>query len=441
MRKSATIIAAVATFAFTASTQAQNKKWTLKECIDYAILHNIEVKQSQNQIKNLHIERNTLKSSFLPDLNAGASQRFSFGRALNQDNTYEDSNIQNSSFSVNTEMPLFTGFKTSASLSRNRFDILAAEANKELIENNLSLNVASYYFQILLNKEIYRIAQEQIQLTKEQEIRTQLLIENGKAPRSQLYDVKAQLADDELAATEARNSLRLSFLELMQLMELQGEVNFDVDSLDASVMPMESAAPERIYHSALSCMPQIKQAHYSLQSKMKSIKVARAGYYPQLSVGAGINTGYYYSRGAMNASFHQQFKNNMQKSVYFTLSIPLFDRFATRNQVRAARLEENNARLSLENEKKTLYKDIEKACMDAVAAFDKYESTTKAVAANREAYVYAWEKYAAGKSAVYEYNEIKMKLADALSRQSQAKYTYLLKERILAFYSCQSLAE
>lgn len=441
MKKSATIIAAVATLAFTASTQAQNKKWTLKECIDYAILHNIEVKQSRNQIKSLQIERNTLKSSFLPDVNAGASQRFSFGRALNQDNTYEDSNIQNSSFSVNTEMPLFTGFKTSASIARNKFDILAAEANKELIENNLSLNVASYYFQILLNKEIYRIAQEQIQLTKEQETRTRLLIENGKAPRSQLYDVKAQLADDELTATEARNSLRLSFLELMQLMELQGEASFDVDSLDASVMPMESAAPERIYRSALSCMPQIKQAHYSLQSKMKSIKVARAGYYPQLSVGAGINTGYYYSRGAVNASFHQQFKNNMQKSVYFTLSIPLFDRFATRNQVKAARLEENNARLSLENEKKTLYKDIEKACMDAVAAFDKYESTTKAVAANREAYVYAWEKYAAGKSAVYEYNEIKMKLADALSRQSQAKYTYLLKERILAFYSCQSLVE
>ena len=120
-------------------------------------------------------------------------------------------------------MPLFTGFKTSASITRNKFDILAAEANKELIENNLSLNVTNYYFQILLNKEIYRIAQEQIRLTKEQEIRTRILIENGKVPQSQLYDVKAQLADDELVATEARNSLRLSFLDLMQLMELKGE--------------------------------------------------------------------------------------------------------------------------------------------------------------------------------------------------------------------------
>ena len=105
----------------------------------------------------------------------------------------------------------FTGFKTSASITRNKFDILATEADKELIENNLSLNVTNYYFQILLNKEIYRIAQEQIRLTKEQEIRTRILIENGKVPQSQLYDESSVLADDELVATEARDSLRLSF--------------------------------------------------------------------------------------------------------------------------------------------------------------------------------------------------------------------------------------
>ena len=112
-----------------------------------------------------------------------------------------------------------------------------------------------------MNKEIYRIAQEQIRLTKEQEIRTRILIENGKVPQSQLYDIKAQLADDELVATEARNSLRLSFLDLMQLMELKGEEYFDVDSLDESIVSMESVTPEGIYASALSCMPQIKQAH------------------------------------------------------------------------------------------------------------------------------------------------------------------------------------
>lgn len=420
---------------------SQEKKWTLSECIDYAVTHNIEVKQSDNQIQNLKVEKNTLRNSFLPNLNAGASQNFTFGRSLNQNNTYEDSNIQNSSFSVTTEIPIFAGFKRTASIAQNRFDLLAAEANRELIENNLSLNVAGAYFQILLNKEIYRIALEQIQLTKEQEACTQLLIENGKAAESQLHDVRAQLADDELTATEAKNSLRLAFLELAQLMELKGHERFDIDSLGREISVPDMLSPVSIYQSALTCMPQIRQAYYTLQSKTKGIRIAKSGYYPTLSFAAGINTNYYDNGSGLGETFRRQLNNNMQKSLCFTISIPLFDRFSTRNQVRTARIDEDNARLSLENEKKQLYKNIEQAYTDAISAFEKYRSTTKAVAANQEAHRYAMEKYAAGKSTVFEYNEVKMKLANALSQQSQAKYTYLLKDRVLTFYSCSSLTD
>lgn len=420
---------------------SQEKKWTLSECIDYAVTHNIEVKQSDNQIQNLKVEKNTLRNSFLPNLNAGASQNFTFGRSLNQNNTYEDSNIQNSSFSVTTEIPIFLGFKRTASIAQNRFDLLAAEANRELIENNLSLNVAGAYFQILLNKEIYRIALEQIQLTKEQEACTQLLIENGKAAESQLYDVRAQLADDELTATEAKNSLRLAFLELAQLMELKGHERFDIDSLGREISVPDMLSPVDIYQYAVTCMPQIRQAYYTLQSKTKGIRIAKSGYYPTLSFAAGINTNYYDNGSGLGETFRRQLNNNMQKSLCFTISIPLFDRFSTRNQVRTARIDEDNARLSLENEKKQLYKNIEQAYTDAISAFEKYRSTTKAVAANQEAHRYAMEKYAAGKSTVFEYNEVKMKLANALSQQSQAKYTYLLKDRVLTFYSCSSLTD
>jgi len=185
-------------------------------------------------------------------------------------------------------------------------------------------------------------------------------------------------------------------------------------------------------------MPQIRKTYYALQSRSEEIRIAKSGYYPVVSLGAGMTTGYYNGQG-LGDSFKRQIDNNMQKSVYFTVSIPLFDRFSTRSQVRMARIEENTSRLSLEDEKKRLYKDIEKAYTDALSAYEKYEATSKAVSANREAHRYAQEKYAAGKSTVFEYNEIKMKLADALSRQSQAKYTYLLKKRILSFYSCHSL--
>ncbi|MDE5711157.1 MAG: TolC family protein, partial [Bacteroides sp.] len=206
--KKRSIAIALILFAGITAVNAQNRKWALNDCIEYAIEHNTEVKRSKNRIRSLQVQRNTWKNSLLPDLNAGASQKFAFGRALNRDNTYENSNIQSSTFSVSAEMNLFSGFRTIASISQNRYDLLAAEADKGLIENNLSLNITGAYFQILLDKEILRIAQEQIRLTEEQEERTRLLIENGKAAPSQLYDVRAQLADDELAATEAGNALR-----------------------------------------------------------------------------------------------------------------------------------------------------------------------------------------------------------------------------------------
>lgn len=356
MKRLTFILVVVGLFSCSGYGYAQEKKWTLSECIDCAVTHNIEVKQSDNQIQNLKVEKNTLRNSFLPNLNAGASQNFTFGRSLNQSNTYENSNIQNSSFSVSTEIPIFMGFKRTASLSQNKFDLLAAEANKELIKNNLLINVAGAYFQILLNKEIYNIALEQIQLTKEQEACTKILIDNGKAAESQLYDVRAQLADDELTATEARNSLRLSFLDLVQLMELDEYDEFDIDSIDGDIAIADTLSPINIYQSALTCMPQIRQAYYALQSKTKGIKVAKSGFYPTISFVAGMSTNYYNNNSALYENFRRQFNNNMQKSLCLTVSIPLFDRFSTRNKVRSARIEENNARLSLDNEKKQLYK-------------------------------------------------------------------------------------
>lgn len=432
---------AVSAVGVQAMGQASPKRWTLKECIDYAIAHNIEVKQSSNQLRTLKVQRNTLRNSFLPGAQSTMEQKFVFGRSLNQSNAYENRNIKNSTLSAAVEVGIFQGFKRTASLEQNKFDLLAAESNHELIKNNLSLSVVGAYFQILLDKEILKIAQEQIRLTQDQEACTQLLVENGKVATSQLYEVKAQLADDESAATEARNSLRLARLELCQLLEMEMQDEFEVDSVAQEVRPMDGPRPADIYQNATGCMPQVKQAYYALQSKIKGIRIARAGYYPTLTFGAGLNTEYYNYGKGLSDSFRKQFTNNMQRTLYFSLSIPIFDRFATRNQIREAKIAADDAQLALENENKKLYKDIEKAYADALSAYDKYQSAQKSVATNQEAHRYALEKYAAGKSTAIEYNEVKMKLANALSQQSQAKFTYLLRCKVLNFYACLPLAE
>lgn len=434
------IIALSLSFFLFADFLSAQEKWTLQQCIDYALEHNISLKKQKNETKRLNIERSNMKSSFLPDLKTGATQKMEYGRSLNNNNTYDDMNAQSTSLSISSEITLFAGFKRLHSITQNQYELSAQLLGTEVAKNDLSLNIATCYFQILLNTEIAEIARQQVLLTEEQITRTQFLIDNGKVPDSQLYDVRAQLADDKLSVTEALNTLRLSQLELMQLMELENAASFEIAPVNTENPETVSLHPAEVYQSALTCMPQIKQAHYTAERYKKAIAVARSGYYPSLSLGAGISSGYYHSDQAANASFGRQLQNNMQKSVYITLSVPLFNRFSTRNEVRTARIQADNARLALEEEKKTLYKEIEKAYTDAIAAYEKYESTTRAVEANTEAHRYAQEKYAAGKSTVFEYNESKMKLANALSGQAQAKYTCLLKNKILNFYACQELA-
>ena len=168
------------------------------------------------------------------------------------------------------------------------------------------------------------------------------------------------------------------------------------------------------------------------------LKVAQAGYYPKLNFGASYSNGYYHtSMGGEYAdtrSFGDQLKQNGQKIVGFSLSIPLFNRFQVRNSVRSARIGINNQQLMLENSKKTLYKEIQQAYYNATAAQEKYQASDKSVASSREAFSYAQARYDAGKSTVFEFNEAKTKYAQSLAEQAQAKYDFIFRAKILDFY-------
>ena len=258
---------------------AQNK-WTLKQCIDYATEHSINIKQQKNAVNKLNEETKSLKSSYLPDLNLSTSQKFDFGRSLNRSNTYEDINSQNTYFSLVTEVTVFNGFKTTNSITKSKFDLKAAFENLEEIKNDLALNITTSYFQVLLNKEIAQIAKKQIELIEEQEKQTRILVDNGKVPQSQLYDVFAQKADDELKATETSNSLKLSLLDLAQLLELEDKEAFDVWEYSLQTDSIITDSPDDIYNFAKENMPQIKRAKHTLTSSLAAVKVAKSGYYP-----------------------------------------------------------------------------------------------------------------------------------------------------------------
>lgn len=425
------------------SAQQPAKQWSLEECIRYAIEHNIDLKQKVQEQESRKVELNTSKYSWLPDLNAGVGQNFDFGRSPSKSGVIVDQNSANTSASINLSMPIFDGLKIPNDIAARKLDLQASIESLNKAKEDLAINVASTFVEVLFNKEVLKIAELQVALTTEQVSKTEALVNAGKVPLSQLYDIKAQLAKEEVSLVEARNDVNLKVLDLAQSLELErsGE-NFDVlvpELEDAVETYMSSIVPpDNIYDYAVAVKPQIKEQEYLLESQKKELKVAQSGYYPKLNFGASYSNGYYHYSGDgdySNIGFGDQMKNNGRKTIGFSLSIPIFNRFQVRNNVRSARINILNRELTMENTKKALYKEIQQAYYTATAAQEKYMSSDKSVAASKEAFSYAEERYAAGKSTVYEFNEAKTKYVQSLSEQAQSKYKFIFSAKVLDFYN------
>ena len=425
-----------------AQAQEPAKQWTLEECIRYAIEHNIDLKQREVEQENQKVQLHTSKYSWLPSLNASLGQNFDFGRSPSRTGVIADQNSSNTSLSISLSMPIFDGLKTPSDIAAKKYNLKAAIESLNKAKEDLSLQIASYYLQVLYNKEVQRIAELQLALSNDQVTKTDALVKAGKVPLSQLYDIKAQAANDNVSLTEAKNDVKLALLDLAQSLEMERnggvfdivspEVGNAVERYMSSIVP-----PGNIYDNAVAVKPQIKEQEYLLESQKKQLKVARSSYFPQLNFGASYTNGYYhyYTGDVESLSFSDQLNQNGRKTVGFSLSIPLFNRFQVRNSVRQAKLSIRNQELLMENTKKTLYKEIQQAYYDATAAQEKYLASGKSVEASEEAFRYAEDRYNAGKSTVFEFNEAKTKYAQSLVEQAQAKYNFILRAKILDFYN------
>lgn len=426
--------------------QAQ-KKWTLRECVNHAIENNIDLRQQALEVKNSEINLSTSKNSRLPNLNASVGQSFSFGQSQNYaTGTYESNNAAGTDFRVGTSIPIFTGFKITNQIKANEFNLKSATEGLNKAKENLELQVVSSYLEVLLRKEMLKAFQEQAELSKIQVERTSILVEAGKVPESQLYDMKAQLAKDELNVTTAENNVALYLLNLSQSLNLPSTSNFDVEEPNLGDVVSDNISsvipPEQVYNLALATKPHVREAEYKLEGTRKALKVAQAGYWPTLDLSMSYSTGYTHVYGNKitdpvqkeAAKFSNQLKNNERKYIGFSLSIPIFNRFQVRNQVRAARLDIEYQSLALDNVKLALYKEIQQAYQSAVAAQATYTSTGKAEDAARESLRYAQERYDIGKSTAFEFSEAQTKLLSSRSERIRAKYDFIFRTKILDFY-------
>lgn len=444
--------------------------WDLEQCIDYAKKHNISLKQTgiNNEITLNNV--NQSKAASLPSLNAAATHQYNFGQTIDRfTNTFANTQVLSQNFYLSSSVILWSGLAQFNNIKANEYNYLSGIERLKQQENDLSLSVANAYIGVIFSEEIIKISQHQYEITKEQLERTQKLVSAGSTAKSVEYDIFSQLANEEVNVTTAENNYNLSLLNLKQLMNFDSVTNFNIARPDLNVQEallLESNLTG-IYETALKNQPSIKSSEYSILSADRYLNASRGRISPSLSFNASMGTGtsglakkiigyqtvaqplvtsagtVYYNTDVPTfekKSFSEQFKDNVNKSLGFTLSVPLFNGLQTSTSLKNAKLNSLNARFSMDLAKQNLYKSIAQAHANAKAALNKYKSTVASVKAANESFFYAQQKFNAGAISAFDFNSAKNRVFAAESNLLQSKYDYIFKLKVIDYYMGKPLS-
>lgn len=410
------------------------ESWSLDSCISYAISHNLTVKSRQMNVISGDLDITEAKDRFLPNVSAGAQQSFSFGRGLTAENIYANRNTSQFGWSVQMSVPLFQGLRNVRNLDYSKANFRMLVEQLESAKDDITLSVIAQYLQVLYCEEMYKVSLEQLRLSKVELVRRQELLDAGKIPELDMLQAQAQVSQDELSSVTALNNQNLALLDLAQLLELNSTEGFSIEPLDNELSDLPLPTPDEVYNTALYENHTILATRMGVEVAGKYIKLAQSGYLPTLSFSAGLGSSYYKTSGFENESFGGQMRHNLSESLGFSLNIPIFDSFSTRNSIRKAKVQQASAEIQLREVEVQLYKAITQAHAQALAADKRKESSSIAEKTTGLALEAMREKYNYGKANATEFEQAQSSYIQAVSDAVQAKYESVLRRRILQFY-------
>lgn len=430
------------------------KLWSLEECVAYAYENNIQIQQSYLGVESADLSLDQSKINLSPSFNASLSQNWRWGRTPSpQTNIYENQQSQQSYFGLNSDLTLFNGMQQVNNIRQKQFDFLAAKYDSDKIKNDMSLNIAAGYLQILFNIELVNNAQNQLDISNQQLDRTSKQVEAGAVAKGSLYDIQAQAASDEANLINAENNLMLAYLDLMQLLDLEANQEFDIvkPKLEITAKPT-LLPPDMIYNTSVAIMPEIKSAEYRVQSAERGLYIAKGQRSPRLYASGSYGTSFsdqikdvlYNNNGdpigfGDTKSFDQQIKDNRNGSLMFGLSIPIFNGYQVSSNIQQSKINMENVNYNLQLEKNRLRKSIEQSYADALAAYQTYIARKKSVDAFTESFKYTEEKFNVGMVNATDYNVAKLQFSTAVSDLAASKFDYIFKTKILDFYLGKSI--
>ncbi|WP_264565561.1 TolC family protein [Flavobacterium sp. N3904] len=453
------------------STQAQTKVWTLEECVKYALENNIQIKETALESQTANIDKKGAQGNFLPSVNASAGHSWNVG--LNQNITtglLENQTTQYTSLGASIGIDIYKGMQNQNNLRRANLKIIAAKYQLTKMQEDVSLNVANAFLQILFNKEFLKVQKEQMSINEKQLLRSEELVKAGTIPRGDLLDIKATIASDNQKVIAAENTLLISKLSLAQLLQIPEFYDFDVkdDSVTKNDNNILAQTPMAIYDKAKQERVELKIARTNLEIAMKDLAISKGAYQPTLQAFYNFNTRASYSdivtgyvpntanptsvigfvqgtnQNVLQPNFSpvtghalpvvDQFNDNKGQSISAQLNIPIFNGFSVRNNVDRSKVNVEKTKIALEQEELTLQRNVYTAYTDAKGALNAYESALVALESRQGSYDYAKEKYAVGLMNSFDFFQSQTLLTNAQSEVIRTKYDYMFKTKILEFY-------
>jgi len=416
------------------------KKWTLEECINYALENNINIKRQKISADQARNDRRQSKWEMAPSISVNGAHSFNFGKTINPDNyEYVNQQFQSQNMQANANLNLFSGLETQNTQQMRHYDLMAQLENIETARYNVTLNIVTYYLNVLAQAEQKKIKQEQLDVTTDQITKTREQVKVGNKAKGELLEIKAQAARERVELTRAQNALRMGYVDLAQLMNLDSIKNFSVVIPEDPVLQAEKLIQpaDTIYDKSVQNFPTIQSAQYQLKSSQKYLDIMKGRLMPTLS----FRTSYYtYYNELSQPSYTDQIKAiNPNLNLQMVLSIPIFDKMRKHNQISNAKLLVKDTEYFVKEQELELFKTIQKAVNEAEAAYKDYESSLESVESNQEAFKYTQEKYDVGLVDAIEYKIAKNELSRARSNAANAKYNYVFRLKILEFYMGQEM--
>ena len=444
-------------------------RMTLKQCVETAINNNLQVQQADIQMQAAGVNLKQSKNNQLPDLFANLNHGMNQGRSIDPfTNSYVNQQINFASYSINSTVVLFNGLQQRNTIKQNQLTYEANKMDLQQTKDNITLNVILAYLQVLNNEELLQQARNQAEVTRRQVDRLRILNESGAVAPATYYDLRGQLATDELTIVNSQNNLNTARLTLAQLMNVPYNASLKVEKVMTDTIPaMYGNDPKALYETSMKQLALVKAADLRIKSAQKSVLVAKGFYYPTVGLSGSFNTNYssaarrdiitnttespsgdYVDVGGSKVpvittktnfssekiTFSDQFNNNYNTSVYLSVAVPIFNRFSAKNRVALAKLDLKNAQINAKTIKTQLNQNIEQAYFNMTAALDRYKTLQQQVADFTESFRTAEVRFNAGAITQVDYLITKNNVDRSRINLITAKYDYLLRRKILDYY-------